>query len=294
MVSCNPFLLPGHWFKGALHVHTTCSDGRLSPADVVALYRSRGYHFVVITDHNRRTDVSGLSAPGFLVIPGVELGWGCNELGQPYHFVLAGLRGELSWPVELSIERVVAHLRGLAPLVLLAHPYWSGMTVAEMAALEGVAGLEVYNTSAETDLGKGLSSVHWDDLLARGKRWWGYAVDDSHGINDDLDGGWVWVKAGSLSEESVLSALAAGAFYSSSGPEIHDFRLEGEVATVRCSPVQRINFLGQAQWGFQRRAGQGDGLSCAEYRLCGRELYLRVECIDAHGRTAWTNPLFLS
>ena len=31
----------------------------------------------------------------------------------------------------------------------------------------------------------------------------------------------------------------------------------------------------------------------AEYKLSGSESYLRAECIDRYGRTAWTNPIFL-
>ena len=36
-----------------------------------------------------------------------------------------------------------------------------------------------------------------------------------------------------------------------------------------------------------------DELTCGEYKLKGRETYVRAECIDMHGRKAWTNPIFL-
>ena len=38
--------------KGALHTHTTCSDGQLTPAELVAAYRELGFQFVAITDHD--------------------------------------------------------------------------------------------------------------------------------------------------------------------------------------------------------------------------------------------------
>jgi len=38
--------------KGALHTHTTCSDGELMPAEVLRVYRDLGFDFVALTDHD--------------------------------------------------------------------------------------------------------------------------------------------------------------------------------------------------------------------------------------------------
>lgn len=38
--------------KGCLHVHTTCSDGKLSPQEMADAYESRGYDFLAFTDHD--------------------------------------------------------------------------------------------------------------------------------------------------------------------------------------------------------------------------------------------------
>lgn len=38
---------PGQWYKGNLHSHTTNSDGHLTPAQAVALFRQYGYSFFV-------------------------------------------------------------------------------------------------------------------------------------------------------------------------------------------------------------------------------------------------------
>lgn len=40
------------FLKGALHVHTTRSDGQDSPEDVIRLHRQNGYDFMALTDHN--------------------------------------------------------------------------------------------------------------------------------------------------------------------------------------------------------------------------------------------------
>ncbi len=62
-----------------LHLHTTASDGRLKPAEVVELAAKRGLRVIAITDHDT-TDglVDAFEAaklfPSLTVIPGVELG----------------------------------------------------------------------------------------------------------------------------------------------------------------------------------------------------------------------------
>ena len=38
--------------KGCLHTHTTCSDGKLTPLEVVRAYEKLGYDFLAFTDHD--------------------------------------------------------------------------------------------------------------------------------------------------------------------------------------------------------------------------------------------------
>ena len=41
------------WWKGNTHTHTWWSDGDSPPETVASWYRDRGYHFLVLSDHNR-------------------------------------------------------------------------------------------------------------------------------------------------------------------------------------------------------------------------------------------------
>jgi hypothetical protein len=290
----NAFQLPGSWYKGALHAHTTRSDGRLTPEESVAFHRQHGYHFLAITDHDVLTDLSALANDSFLPLPGVEVSHGRNAVGQSYHIVLAGIRRLQRAHYGVPMQEAIDTWGQDAKLMFLAHPYWSGMTHEEIVPLENLAGQEIFNTSSHTDLGKGLATVHWDSILASGKKWAGFAVDDTHGINDDAAGGWVWVKSESLTEAAILDALNRGAFYSSSGPTIHDFQVEGGVAYTRCSDATTINIIGHTKWGVQRRAQPGTSINELEYKLSGHERYIRVECVDAQGHVAWSNPYFLA
>jgi len=59
-----------------LHLHTTYSDGRLSPAEMVAAAAQRGLHAIAITDHDVLSglDEALAAAPTDLeVIPGIEM-----------------------------------------------------------------------------------------------------------------------------------------------------------------------------------------------------------------------------
>ena len=45
----NPFETEGKWFKAALHVHTTSSDGDVDVATRLNQYRDKGFDVVAIT-----------------------------------------------------------------------------------------------------------------------------------------------------------------------------------------------------------------------------------------------------
>lgn len=60
-----------------LHVHTTASDGSVSPADAVSLAREAGLSAIAVTDHDTVSGYAGAAEAGrtlgIEVIPGIEL-----------------------------------------------------------------------------------------------------------------------------------------------------------------------------------------------------------------------------
>ena len=44
------------WYKGNLHAHTFWSDGNAFPEEAVTWYKSRGYNFLGLSDHNMFQD----------------------------------------------------------------------------------------------------------------------------------------------------------------------------------------------------------------------------------------------
>lgn len=287
----NPFQIPGPWYKGNLHTHTRNSDGRLTPEEAAESYAASGYHFLALTDHNALTRLD--QQPGYpLLIPGEELG--CEDGLAAYHIVALGIREEIQLPAKVRPQTVIDRIREQDGLAVLCHPYWLGQTVGDLIGLEGAVAVEVFNTTCEVGIGKGLSGVHWDDLLARGKRLTGLAVDDAHFHRDDYLGGWIMLKAPELSPAAIVQAVSAGRFYASQGPQIERLELEGGKAWVRCSPARSVYFMSDYWRGRCVQAPAGAQLTEAEASLPEGGRYLRIEVVDSAGRRAWTNPFFLS
>ncbi len=98
-----------------LHTHSTCSDGRLSPADLVARAAAAGVEVLALTDHDT---VAGLpeaqrraDAVGLRLVPGVEIS--ASWRAQAIHIVGlwidpagAALRGALDSQCERRRERM--------------------------------------------------------------------------------------------------------------------------------------------------------------------------------------------
>jgi hypothetical protein len=284
----NPFERRGRWFRGNLHTHTTESDGRLSPQETVEFYKSRGYDFICLTDHNKVTDPSGLSTDDFLVFTGCEV----SPAQTSHHIVGIGIKTLGPVEKEDTPQDMIDRLGTMGGLVFVAHPYWSALDSGAVRNLTGIIGIELYNTGCEVEIGRGFSTVHWDVLLTSGMALDGLAVDDGHRYTDDAPGGWVWVKAPRLTEDSIMAAISRGHFYSSTGPTVQEATVNEEEIRVACSPAETISFHCHGpSGGSVHRVGEAV-LTHASYGLRPELRYLRVECIDAGGRKAWLNPLY--
>ncbi len=293
----NPFVAPGNWYKGSLHIHSTVSDGELTPAEVIQWYRNQEYHFLALTDHDYVSEAKSIT-DDFITLSGVEVG-GTDPQAGLYHLVALGLPS--SGPLKLdgmtkSMQGAVNQLQKAGGLVFLAHPYWSGQMSKDLLSLENCIGQEIYNGSCEVDTCRGLATVHWDDLLACGRRLWGLATDDAHWRSRPKDAGkgWVWVKSTALKQDAILQALKQGHFYASSDPKIYDLRLDpnhGEIS-VRCSPSTTIDFVGEGPNSHRFRASPGETLTEASFLVKSCQQYVRVACQDTAGRWAWSNPIF--
>jgi hypothetical protein len=303
----DPWTAHGTWLRCCLHAHTTRSDGDLAPRTLARHYERAGYDVLAITDHWRLT--GAVSTERLLVIPSAELNCilpGARD-GHVLAFGLDALEPELR---ELArehagLEETAAWVVARRGVAYLAHPYWTGVTPGTFELPDNVTGIEVFNAGCELETGRGLSTVHWDELAEAGRRCPAIATDDSHHPGFDSDLAWTWVRVAERSAASVLAALAGGTFYSSTGPLLYDVRRESDAIEVRCSPCRSVTLVSGRATGAAVNVGR------LGYRHAGRELecdrdglvvhasleiprsthHVRIEVTDAAGRKAWANPL---
>jgi predicted metal-dependent phosphoesterase TrpH len=295
-----PFGKPGRFYRGNLHMHSTHSDGVLSVADALATYRDHGYDFVSLTDHFMAryewpmVDTRAYRTETFTTLIGAELHTSQISTGEPWHILAVGL--PLDFPthsLELSGAELAARAREAGAFVAVAHPNWYALSYDEAKSIEAAHAVEIYNHGCAVEVDRG-ESWHIADMLAiAGRRLTAVATDDSHFKVVDYRGGWVQVRAEQLDPDHLLDALKAGHFYSSTGPELRDVRIDGGRIRVDCSPVRAIVVTGRGARSVRMNVSEGT-VESAELPLekfAGG--YCRVTVVDAQGGRAWTNPIWL-
>jgi len=297
----NPFEISGNWYKGNLHTHSSVSDGRLSVDERFNAFIQKGYDFLALTDHGKVSDVSKFTNGNFLAISGSELHPKNPYGGSTYHIVALNINEPIDTS-ELHPNDVIAKVKELGGESIIGHPYWCGHNMYDLEPLKGYIGIEVYNDTC-MGIGKGISEVHWDDMLDRCGPTLGLAVDDCHGVEHDVFHGWIMVKSDELSLDAIMEAIVKGSFYSTTGPEFKNIdvietesvdnsgkKIKRTKFVVECTPVKSIVFKSLRASG---RRIAGNNLTNAEYVASSGNKYIRVEITDKDGQKAWSNPFFV-
>jgi len=296
----NPFTAEGNWYKGNLHTHTTNSDGNLSPADTVKQYREAGYHFLALTDHNLLTKLE--ESPSMLLIPGEECTCGLTEAKDSYHLVALNISQAIP-PLGEDGEKIdpqefVERAKAQGGEIILAHPRYSALTRNDVFSFQGFIGIEAFNTYCSVS-GGAYGLDQWDELLARGRNVFGLAVDDAHnrgGVDNPNDAccSWIMVKAKRLTTPDIMDSIRKGLFYASWGPEIRGVRIEGTSISVATSPVKSISFVAPTGYAKKFPVRGRAAILDATLEVHPGPSYVRIECTDGEGRSAWTNAIFLA
>lgn len=291
------------WLKGNIHCHSTFSDGNLTPEELKYAYEHHGFDFLAMTDHDVFTDCHGLTDTGFTMLNGVEItGYTCGEkrihMNVFWPSDCAAIQPGERFALKNSCQTtaLIEQLKAGGCYVMLNHPHWSLLQSSDIPDSQKFDAVEIYNYSTEWIENMGEGSIFWEELLCRGRKLWGGGSDDNHNrartdsLYCDSFGGYTVVKARDRSEHAILEALRCGSFYTSTGPEIYDFYVEEDMVSVRCSPCKRIFINGNARQ-YQRVLGK----YVTEFKaaLNGSETFIRAECMDEAGRTAYSNPIYL-
>jgi predicted metal-dependent phosphoesterase TrpH len=298
------FAAPGKFYRGNLHTHSTRSDGVLSPEEVCRRYRAEGYDFLALTDHfigfynYPIVDTVPFRANDFTTILGAEVHSGKMENGELWHILAVGLPADFApshspgfLPVDgqESGPELATRAAAAGAFVAIAHPQWSGLTVADARSITAAHAVEVYNHGCAMGCDRPDGFAVLDQLLAEGKRLNLVATDDAHFSEPDHFGGWVMVKAAANEPHALLDALKRGDFYSSQGPELRNVTITDKHVHVEMSACVSMIVSGS---GTAAKAVHGQSMTKAVLPLARFENspFIRVTVLDAAGKRAWSNP----
>lgn len=370
------------WYKGNTHTHSYWSDGDDFPELILDWYKTRGYDFIALSDHNiladkeywkeipthpfrqqrfkeylakygedwvkYKTDSAGkisvklktldefrplFEEKGkFLLIKAEEV---TDKFGdKPIHMNAINIQ-ELILPrggtsvaevMQNNLDAVYEQRERTGKIMFphINHPNFGWAIKAnDMMNLRGERFFEVYNGHPHVH-NYGDSTTYgmeelWDYLLMKylqdGKPpLYGLATDDSHNYLEYKVGlsnpgrGWIMVRAGELSADSLLVAMEKGDFYATTGVLLKEVKAVKKTLSVQIEPKKGTKYSVEF-WGATRGKGKElertliktvKGLSAA-YTLQSGDLYVRAKIISdtpqnnpfAEGdvETAWTQPL---
>ena len=293
------------WLKGNLHSHSKNSDGRLTPEEMKEAYKSHGYDFLVVSDHDRYSDTRHMTDDTFTMVQGIEL-YANAPTEKDIHVQLLWDSSfdefehlqyiHLPERTAAATDKFLYEMKAKGVYIMLNHPHWSILNSSEIGEENPYDAVELINYETEWLENTGDGTIFWTEMLYKGCRLWGGGGDDNHNGNplDGMDsgsfGGWTVVKAKDRNPDSIIEAIKTGSFYTSTGPEIYDFYVDGDEVHVVCSPCERIYVGGQHRC-HQRKIGR----HVTEFvtKLKGKEKFVRAEVMDAAGRSAYTNPIWL-
>ena len=201
---------------------------------------------------------------------------------------------------EYSPEGVSKMMQAFAKegfFVIYNHPTVSFENYADYINYHGMHALEMFNGASICDGWDEYNPRVYDDILRSGRKLYCVGGDDNHNCWPDdsrrSDSGWAYtvIKAKSLDYRTVTRALQDGEFYASEGPEIYGLWYEDGKVHIKCSPCDRINFVGS--YRFTQTVLREDAEVCeASFDLPESAEWFRLTVIDERGRRACTNAYF--
>ncbi len=312
-------------YKANLHCHSTRSDGRLSPEELVRRYRERGYDILAITDHCNPKDHSALGDESFLLLTGYEayIRPSKTAVYDPFspeiHLNLfakdpenetlicyneayikyvpraehAALRRTGSErPREYTLEYInefIRTAREAGYLVAYNHPVWSMESEERVLSYEGLFSLEMYNTSSYLINHIESGAVLYDKMLRQGMAIGCHAGDDNHNSPspDDSFGWYTVILSDSLTYGDVIRALEEKNFYASNGPAIRRIEVEdGKTVKLTCSEASEVYLHVGSKTPASVRLPKGETATEFALPLHPKAAYFRVSVYDAEGRVA--------
>ncbi|HOL35836.1 MAG TPA: hypothetical protein PKW86_08195 [bacterium] len=220
-------------YKANLHIHTTASDGKLHPQNIVDIYASSGYKILSITDHSEMNKNPGnITYPwenfkslitsngktglyedrnaksiGMIAVPGREISQD-HDVGSYFNL-------NIDIASAKTIEDVIESIEKNQGLAVLVHPGRYHFTDAWYVSLfkkyPVIVGMEVYNQGDRYPSCKTI----WDNVLTKlmpDRPVWGFSNDDAHRV-EHIGKNWNMFLLSNLTTEELRNAMEKGHFY---------------------------------------------------------------------------------
>jgi hypothetical protein len=223
-------------YKANFHTHTTLSDGRSAPHEVIDAYVELGYAILAITDHDtfgpgndrnhpdrHRTTWPWTAfgrdpeAAGMVAVEG-------NEISRFHH--IGSYFCDYGNPEVVSGDIAIKEIGSLGGLAVLFHPgryrnpasWYSSLYRAHPHLI----GFEIYNQGdRHPDDRKTWDAILTDIISERPV--WGFSNDDMHNPErKQLGRNWNVMLLPELSAEAVRRGMEEGTFFFVYAPEGHD------------------------------------------------------------------------
>jgi hypothetical protein len=286
----NPYKNYANNVKVNFHDHSNASvSGADTPANVGNWYKNAGYKGYSISDEQKMTpnpNVSGITWLGLAeeqAVAGKELvhiNGKTNQTGTNLQSAIDAIKSQ-------GGRSIAIHPNGTTA----GDPGWDN---AALVGVNNLLGLEIYNPKVG-----GIATSKWDYALSKGKKYWGFAFDDSKNATE-RGKGLIVVNASSATptQADLLAQIYAGNFYATSRPtstsNFYDLKV------VRSN----LNLTFSTTVGTKIRlvkAGATAGTTIVTagksttYTVKGDEKYVRAEVLDVNGRAvAWSQPIYTS
>lgn len=325
----NPYELAGtRWLKGDIHAHVNKARGQArkykNGKHRDRIYRDAaetGLDFVcmsveVLEKHglDRFGDVGTGSKHGVTGIPAREIQnnyykWYFGKGDAKYlHVLTLGENGELSLCVHPEYYDTARPREGgdwpsIRRALYEAEP---GERLGDL----GICGLEIYNAftfmrfaPGDLDDYEEFEENCWDDMLVRGRLFWGFAGNDSYFSShyEFRDIPYLGVVYAAVAEgherKDILAALKDGRFYASTGVELaaEPIRVTriGARLRVEVEASRRVNWTCHVHRNGELDRLKVDDRARATFMIRDSFRYFRVSCRDPRNRwkRAWLQPI---
>ncbi len=311
------------WYRGNIHTHSNAGGPRIGypngdpaadsdPFTVTRWYRTHGYDFLVLIDHNHRTLLDYAAGQRRfrkpLMIPGEEVSLRVHNGTKAVHLGAIGI-SRLVEPIDAvdvvpTLQANVDAITEAGGIAAINHPNFSwAFDHVEISQVRGAHLLEIYNGHPRVNVygagGKPSYEAIWDKVLSSGLPIWGVATDDSHQFKGEFGPerinpgrGWVMVRADMLDLDSIMDGLQSGEFYASTGVTLQELEQGPDGIKLRIAE--------DSDFRYTTRFVGKDGVTLkdvfgleAEYQPRGDEGYFRATVTCTNGGSAWTQPVFL-